>query len=317
MSRAPQFRSRRRARWKWWLAFAALALVYGAIQLGLDAACRHEQARRISQDAIARKLENVIRWNYPSHDLIPQMETDLNGGRPLPRQRIELPSGWFDRVIVNGSAIDPAAAGWHVQIDYSATPATFWTHIRAVPPPSGSRLLETLGSSQVPHPLEQLRILMLIVCASVWVIIIAPAMVAGPYRRELGQIAMAASILAILAWSACPERPRIASLPPLDWIGFTALGGLVTGLITALLPVRSSRRRPDRCAACNYDLTGNVSGICPECGQPTPAEARRRRDQELAPLADAVASIEAPPPDPAEEEAPASAHADHAYPIPR
>ncbi|MEW6250524.1 MAG: hypothetical protein AB1716_07740 [Planctomycetota bacterium] len=26
------------------------------------------------------------------------------------------------------------------------------------------------------------------------------------------------------------------------------------------------RRRPDRCRQCGYDLTGNVSGVCPECG---------------------------------------------------
>ncbi len=28
------------------------------------------------------------------------------------------------------------------------------------------------------------------------------------------------------------------------------------------------RRRPGHCRHCNYDLTGNVSGICPECGNP-------------------------------------------------
>jgi hypothetical protein len=28
--------------------------------------------------------------------------------------------------------------------------------------------------------------------------------------------------------------------------------------------------RPDHCRTCGYDLTGNVSGICPECGTPVP-----------------------------------------------
>jgi len=32
--------------------------------------------------------------------------------------------------------------------------------------------------------------------------------------------------------------------------------------------------RRDACRACSYNLTGNVSGICPECGTPTPAEGR-------------------------------------------
>ena len=30
--------------------------------------------------------------------------------------------------------------------------------------------------------------------------------------------------------------------------------------------LRLQRIRLGRCAACNYDLTGNVSGVCPECG---------------------------------------------------
>ena len=37
-----------------------------------------------------------------------------------------------------------------------------------------------------------------------------------------------------------------------------------------------SRRRPSdgmpHCAECDYNLTGNVSGICPECGAPVPAD---------------------------------------------
>ena len=34
---------------------------------------------------------------------------------------------------------------------------------------------------------------------------------------------------------------------------------------------RADRRRAGLCPACGYDLTGNVSGTCPECGTPTPA----------------------------------------------
>jgi hypothetical protein len=28
------------------------------------------------------------------------------------------------------------------------------------------------------------------------------------------------------------------------------------------------RRQAGRCAKCGYDLTGNVTGVCPECGRP-------------------------------------------------
>jgi len=29
---------------------------------------------------------------------------------------------------------------------------------------------------------------------------------------------------------------------------------------------------PDYCAACHYNLIGNQSGICPECGTPVPSK---------------------------------------------
>ena len=35
--------------------------------------------------------------------------------------------------------------------------------------------------------------------------------------------------------------------------------------------VRGRRKVPGACRACGYDLTGNVSGRCPECGRPTAA----------------------------------------------
>ena len=37
-----------------------------------------------------------------------------------------------------------------------------------------------------------------------------------------------------------------------------------------LLPMR--RERLGLCRSCGYDLTGNTSGTCPECGKPVPAK---------------------------------------------
>jgi len=44
---------------------------------------------------------------------------------------------------------------------------------------------------------------------------------------------------------------------------------MAVGLATLLMwrPWIVARRREGRCDACGYDLTGNVSGICPECGR--------------------------------------------------
>jgi hypothetical protein len=43
-----------------------------------------------------------------------------------------------------------------------------------------------------------------------------------------------------------------------------------------LVAARTATLDPGRCRACGYDLTGNVSGVCSECGAPTgeqPAES--------------------------------------------
>ena len=39
--------------------------------------------------------------------------------------------------------------------------------------------------------------------------------------------------------------------------------------IKDLTDTRGHRLRHGLCLACGYDLTGNVSGTCPECGSPT------------------------------------------------
>ena len=36
------------------------------------------------------------------------------------------------------------------------------------------------------------------------------------------------------------------------------------------------RSKAHQCPACGYDLTGNVSGVCPECGRPFAAGKRKR-----------------------------------------
>jgi hypothetical protein len=49
---------------------------------------------------------------------------------------------------------------------------------------------------------------------------------------------------------------------------FVAAGPAALPTARALAWARRSRRRPsNRCPRCGYDLTGNVSGVCPECGK--------------------------------------------------
>ena len=46
------------------------------------------------------------------------------------------------------------------------------------------------------------------------------------------------------------------------WIPF-----LLVAIPTAFLFWRDLRHPPGHCQKCGYDLTGNTSGICPECGE--------------------------------------------------
>ncbi len=51
------------------------------------------------------------------------------------------------------------------------------------------------------------------------------------------------------------------------WMPIVLFGGL-TALAIATGPLRRAwRRRHGLCESCTYNLTGNISGICPECGK--------------------------------------------------
>lgn len=51
---------------------------------------------------------------------------------------------------------------------------------------------------------------------------------------------------------------------------------LGTSIPTAWLFYRDRRRiRPSHCRRCGYDLTGNTSGVCSECGKPAAAAAEK------------------------------------------
>lgn len=60
---------------------------------------------------------------------------------------------------------------------------------------------------------------------------------------------------------------------------------LMVGVMIVLVPARTHAVIP--CTRCRYDLTGNTSGTCPECGRTHDAEARGRREA-LAPAPEPV-----------------------------
>lgn len=68
-----------------------------------------------------------------------------------------------------------------------------------------------------------------------------------------------------LPWLREARTPRGESLfSEIDIPLWTIL--VVIGVPTAFLWYRDRRRPKGHCRSCGYDLTGNVSGVCPECG---------------------------------------------------
>ncbi len=59
----------------------------------------------------------------------------------------------------------------------------------------------------------------------------------------------------------------------LNWVVSIPLWLLlaIAAIPTAFLWQLDHRVPPGYCKKCGYDLTGNVSGICPECGTPVKA----------------------------------------------
>jgi hypothetical protein len=70
---------------------------------------------------------------------------------------------------------------------------------------------------------------------------------------------------AFLSWREAQKPPPGGDLPPCHFIA-VFLGLFIW---TTWAWVRKPRRPRGHCRSCGYDLTGNVSGVCPECGSAT------------------------------------------------
>lgn len=68
-------------------------------------------------------------------------------------------------------------------------------------------------------------------------------------------------------WQHAPWSWRVRLDPVGPLIVLAGLGQLVLGILGGVTTLSSVREVPKgSCLKCGYDLTGNISGVCPECG---------------------------------------------------
>ena len=68
-----------------------------------------------------------------------------------------------------------------------------------------------------------------------------------------------------VAWALPASAPHLVYVVIADLVTFAVLG--LAGVVVAVLIARRRGYPRGHCRACGYNLRGNVSGVCPECGE--------------------------------------------------
>src|SRR5258706_7642474 len=104
-----------------------------------------------------------------------------------------------------------------------------------------------------------------------WVIVLITLLNSWKYRKPFAEALIALALL-FGATSQLSVGPAFIFRP--EWRSsyfWSSIAMLGLGFVLLLLPRRVEAGKPNRCRECEYDLTGNASGRCPECGSPIPA----------------------------------------------
>lgn len=87
------------------------------------------------------------------------------------------------------------------------------------------------------------------------------------FPLAVGSLAAGVLVLSLFEWAVIP----VAAAMVVFLIGLLIMGLRLFAYVLEVEPQYwETPRPPDHCCQhCGYDLTGNVSGVCPECGTRT------------------------------------------------
>lgn len=242
-----------------WLALGMFCALFAAA----DRAVELDRRRQIAADA-----EHKTKYGELVDTLSPYLaepkevvRDKFNGGRPF---LVEEPLDHAYGTLMDAGNINSRYAGWTVNMCYRRGNLYGFELIERNYP-------HYHGPSNAWVQMERARQALLVLAAGVWGVAVFTLPFARRWRRPIAQVCLGAVVVASAAWCVYPYRAwdhagLVAPLP-------LAIAG--AGFVTFVLflwpagpATTASAWRA--CQGCGYDLTGNESGVCPECGRPTP-----------------------------------------------
>lgn len=109
-----------------------------------------------------------------------------------------------------------------------------------------------------------------------WMLLTAGCVIFWRHRGPLAEAMLAMAILWLTAWLVTPGYKWLSGGVVNDIKLTWAIALFAISIPTVVMTRRRQvRSREPLCPTCRYNLTGNQSGTCPECGQRIPKSLRR------------------------------------------
>lgn len=112
-----------------------------------------------------------------------------------------------------------------------------------------------------------------------WVVLFVVSLLWARPRLVLSEMTLAIALVATTAWLVHPGATFTwRDITSNDMLVVAALMLLLSGAVLATEVQRKVQATdgPPTCDGCGYNLTGNVSGVCPECGRPIPQDLQTK-----------------------------------------